>query len=860
MGKIRRCVLVLLSLTAGFFDVQAAETLAYWTFGEHGLADISGHNVALTATNVEFGETGYATLNGTNAWLETAETLDLTAYSQLTVECWIKPETMIGEKTDFGPLFLHYAYVDGANVPGSFVTYFSASEHSFRSQLRDAGDKWTITAQKTATGLPNVEGGWHHVALVMDVTGAETWSGKSKLYVDGVRIPGMDSAPAATIRNFLNLKFVIGGGGDYVPGNFYHGDIDDIRITAGCLTPDQFLKFPTIGRKMSAERPEIAFWPFGTDGGRDATGNGFDLAAPRGGVGFGNGCAQFAGTGGLMYPAAFPAHAFSNTGLTYEFFFRTTSTSESLAMLLENSASYSFAPGRLHARLDASCSTLRAAIRTLGGDEGYNTSIAREGEARANDGTWHHVALVYDPKGAGAERLRVYQDGALLGKYPGDGNSDNLACLAGNCSLFLGARAGADLPFAGEMDDVRVMPWALRPAEFLRTRTVCAPLAHWRFDNAETALTDLSGNGHDLVNQNGVTFEDGYASFNGQNANLITAETLDLSQTKQLTVEGRFWFDDTQKLNVLFDTGDTASPGGFVVYGNNGALMSQFRVAPGTWNQYVKNGFHAFQEGWHHVAFVVNLDNRNLAQAQMWFDGVLCGCGLQNFSNTLAGLLDTKLSFGGGGAYGSWAWGDPNYHSSFKGRISEVVVSPAELTPATFRLLNPPAPARTLVAPKAEAPASLALDLTDAADVTVECYAQFGAAPAGEVFAFSAAGGPAFALTVADGALAGAVVPTTGGSNAETAAVPTDGEWHHLALVVDGRATGAERVRVYVDGVRSDTHGARVNWSESFGSGMLTAGTDFAGRISTLRVTAGALEPEAFLKVRKTAGMAFIVR
>ena len=40
----------------------------------------------------------------------------------------------------------------------------------------------------------------------------------------------------------------------------------------------------------------------------------------------------------------------------------------------------------------------------------------------------------------------------------------------------------------------------------------------------------------------------------------------------------------------------------------------------------------------------------------------------------------------------------------------------------------------------------------------------------------------------------------------------------------------------------------------------LLVGADFAGRISSLRVTAGALEPEAFLTARKTAGMAIIVR
>ena len=43
MGKIRRYVFALLALTAGVFEVRAAETLAHWTFGEHGLSDISGN-------------------------------------------------------------------------------------------------------------------------------------------------------------------------------------------------------------------------------------------------------------------------------------------------------------------------------------------------------------------------------------------------------------------------------------------------------------------------------------------------------------------------------------------------------------------------------------------------------------------------------------------------------------------------------------------------------------------------------------------------------------------------------------------------------------------------------------------------
>lgn len=135
---MKRLLFVLLAMGA---SAASAETIAYWRFGEKGLEDCSGHNIELVNTNVELDSTGAAVFNGINSSLETKESLDLSAYNKLTVECWIKPESPEAASTDFMPLFQHYFWdSEIRNYPGSFVTYFSGNDNgfkTFRSQLRD---------------------------------------------------------------------------------------------------------------------------------------------------------------------------------------------------------------------------------------------------------------------------------------------------------------------------------------------------------------------------------------------------------------------------------------------------------------------------------------------------------------------------------------------------------------------------------------------------------------------------------------------------------------------------------------------------------------------------------------------------
>lgn len=830
------------------------ETIAYWRFGDQGLNDVTGHGHTLANANVDLESCGAAIFNGSNASLETVEPLDLSSYSQLTVECWMKPDE---QASSAGILFQSLGKDESSAIrPGSFVIYFAKDAHNFQAQLRDSTSDWTISRVLTNSGVP-YQGGWHHVALVMDITGNVSYSGKSKLYIDGQLIEGYRSVQSTVVHQFLGgTKFIIAGPGVYAGADqYFKGAVDDVRITAGCLTPDQFLKFPTYGKKQSPESPAVAFWPFGRRGVNDATGNGYDLAYYENGVSFGNGCVTFNGNGGLQSTGAIPADVFSHSGFTYEFFIRSRAGSGT-SVLLENSGAYSDSSGRWLVRMNNE-TELQGGIKM---DDGkFNSSRSVSGDPQLNDGEWHHVAAVYDPKASGENRCRVYLDGSLLGHLSTD-VSDSLAELDGSCSFFVGGRKRKEFPFVGDIDDLRVMPWALQPEEFLKTRSLDAEIAHWKFDDAETALADLTGNGHDLVNQNGVVFQDGSAYFNGKNANLISQSAIDLSGCSQLTIEGVVQYDDTTSVSVLFDCGDTSQVGGYVLYSNQETLYSQLRVVQGsTWQQHKKTGLDSYRGQWHHFALVFNMGIKGNDQSQLWIDGVQCpyqsgGSAAANFLNN-----DT-FSIGGGGEYGSSAYG--KYLTSFKGRVSEVVLTSSALQDDSFKLLNfKPETSEKILQQDAKVSGEFAIDLTGKANLTVECFAKFSANPAGSLLRFGPDnGGPSLEVKVDGSVLSGALKPTTGGLNREWADIPSDGGWHHIALVRDVEAAFVDQVRLYVDGVRTETHVERVNSDEAFSSGTLTIADGFAGKISTCRVTSGALAPEAFLKERVKDGLGLIFR
>ena len=331
-------------------------TIAYWPFGENGFSDVSGNGHDLTSTTVTESDAGYITLDGTSQFLTTASALDLSGETAVTFECWTRST---GKKSGFGILFSTPA--PAKTSAGSFVMYYSGR---LQSQF-GMGSDWQIDYTESQSAMDDSM--WHHVAYVVDRS--QTGENATRLYLDGVQMKNAGGQTGA-VPTLLSGVFHIGGGSGYASGNnFFTGYIDDVRISRGALTHDQFLKFPSVGKAMRADSdalPVLAYWPFGGKCNKDATGNGFDLTM--------NGVPLTSGTPSPSYSnyartnccaKAFPLSAFSKTGLTIEMFVKTDSSGGGMVgQLIESSGGYYSTPGAFVLRYDTGYDAVSASFLT----------------------------------------------------------------------------------------------------------------------------------------------------------------------------------------------------------------------------------------------------------------------------------------------------------------------------------------------------------------------------------------------------------------------------------------------------------------------------------------------------------------
>ena len=147
------------------------------------------------------------------------------------------------------------------------------------------------------------------------------------------------------------------------------------------------------------------------------------------------------------------------------------------------------------------------------------------------------------------------------------------------------------------------------------------------------------------------------------------------------------------------------------------------------------------------------------------------------------------------------------------------------------------------------------LTLSALTQATIECFVCFGETPSsGAVFSLgSGAGSFSVAADATAGTLSGSFIPYDhlAASNGGTAALaPLAGKktWHHVALVIDRTNPGADAVRFYVDYERTMPAGRAWDASARMLDGSIAVGDGFAGMIDDLRVSAGALDSEEFLK------------
>ncbi len=457
MKRISVVKALLTSVTVcGTALTSSADVVAYWPFGASGLDDASGNGHTLENAGVDVSGTR-AVFNGSHTKFNTVGTLDLSAYSNLTVECFARRTN----PNDADGRFL-FEHSSGA---GSYLGAFRAMWVGTNSTAPCAFESYWNTGTGGNTDLSwtvTPDGRWHHIALVHDVTA--NGDILSRLYIDGVQ--AKSSSAAASYLSLTNATFFIGSRNN--ASYRFNGQLDDIRITDRSLSPEDFMFAPSTDYAadggLAPRKAVLAYWPF-KDGIEltDTTGNGNILTNT--GVFFSRGAAVFGGSHSVFSTVTnMPLAGY--VSLTIECFMKTTSPTEP-QMLIELSDNFNNNPGCFLLDMDI------AAGRVFGGMRinapGYSYNAERTADGVATNGQWHHVAFVIDASKAGADRAQLFFDRVRQTTHNNLTN-DTMTTIASK-RLYIGSRGDSQYRFNGQLDDVRIRAGALTTNEFLQSRS-----------------------------------------------------------------------------------------------------------------------------------------------------------------------------------------------------------------------------------------------------------------------------------------------------------------------------------------------------------------------------------------------------
>jgi hypothetical protein len=423
----------------------------------------------------------------------------------ITVECFVC--TTGGVFNTFSPIF-------GKRNSGD---YAHESWALYMTTNGNLAVRIKATASRTdGQGVAINDGRWHHVALTYDKTDK-----KCRVYVDYKESFTFDHPTGGAI-SYLNSEteeytaFHIGGY-PFVSNNTgrkFNGCIDELRISDVALDPSRFIRMTEPGDRDEMVR--VSFDPHGFYGSvmrtdvnynsrRDVEAKFTDMggavsldadekyaAAVSAGL-FGEEVGNYGacslarnadGKSGYVKVAALTTamsggNVETNIDYTIEAFFKTRTTDKAYGPRTLFTLGTWPVGGVVLNNKDQSgqvCFT-------------YNDGKAWKGvysaETTANDGCWHHVAVVHDSV---RRQMRFYYDHKLSASVNG---VDNV--LQTGSSLFIGSNTSGANGFDGWIDEVRVMNRALSPEEFLTAHGISGADA----DDPAVALFD---------------FEDGYAS------------------------------------------------------------------------------------------------------------------------------------------------------------------------------------------------------------------------------------------------------------------------------------------------------------------------------------------------------------
>ncbi|MDD5704679.1 MAG: LamG domain-containing protein [Kiritimatiellae bacterium] len=448
------------------------ETIAWWRFEPGALTeDSSGcgnilSNTGTTSTNDvpandPNGGTGSAYFNGSAA-MQTVSTLDLSDYTNLTIQLFMKPAvSALAIPLEHSPNLNTYR--------GGVAIYLNNDGKGIQSLQTLNAPGTTLIAESDPPG-GTACGGWHHYAVTIDATQTYTNATAMKLYIDGIYQGGqrfyLNSSggdPASLLSQVLYLG--ARGGSSYR----FTGCLDEVRISNGILSPDTFPRSRT-----------LAYWRFEPgDPTADSSGCGNRLTnswaivsndVPVFVNGASAGSAYFTGSPSASKRTAtlVPLCLAGYTNLTVEWFLKPQTTST--AVFWEQSPSGGTA-GSLASYLNNDDVNYIEVLQRLSPNQATLAARHAVPGGTAN-GAWHHYAMTIDTAGSPTNLMAIhlYIDGVDQGGQLFRGTSDGSAVHPINDYLYLGARSNYSYPLTGFLDEMRISSEILAPEEFLCAR------------------------------------------------------------------------------------------------------------------------------------------------------------------------------------------------------------------------------------------------------------------------------------------------------------------------------------------------------------------------------------------------------
>jgi PKD repeat protein len=463
--------------TSGTFSDYARGVLAdnpsyYWRLGDAAgtttLRDTAGVNDGTSGTGVTYGTGGAilgdpntaASFNGTGNGLASGAT-QVWRDNTLSIEAWVKTTSTAGGKiVGFG-----------SSATGNSSSY---DRHIYMTTNgRINFGVYPNTSRTIAGGKAYNDGQWHHVVATLG-------SGGMALYVDGVRVA---RNTATTWGQSYWGYWRIGGDNSWSGAPYLNGQIDEVAIYPKPLTQSQVLSHYTLSGRTSsvpsapadvygsavyAQEP-LLYWRLGETAGSVAADSGalgspgsYKGSATRGVPGVLDGVSDSAVRFGANDALVSSTNSYTNpTVYSQESWFKTTTTSGGKIMGFGNSQTGTSSSYDRHVYMQDDGKLVFGAytgqLNTVTSDTAYN------------DGKWHQAVATQ-----GADGMRLYVDGALVGTNPNTGAED----YTGYWRVGGDTTWGSSSPwFDGVIDEYSVYDVVLSPATISQHYVLGAPPA-----------------------------------------------------------------------------------------------------------------------------------------------------------------------------------------------------------------------------------------------------------------------------------------------------------------------------------------------------------------------------------------------